>query len=51
MRLDFLGDVHPALDLLLYFVNKRTVISRIGEKGLRSALTSFMRCYYTTSDL
>lgn len=34
MRLDFLGDVHPALDLLLYFVNKRTVISCIDARGL-----------------
>lgn len=34
MRLDFLGNVHSALELLLYFGDKRAAIACIGTKGL-----------------
>ena len=34
MRLDFLGNVYPALELLLYFGDKRAAIACIGTKGL-----------------
>ena len=34
MRFNFLGNVHPALELLLYFGDKRAAIACIGTKGL-----------------